>query len=102
MDLLHFRLNPRRSNHPKPFPCIPGKTRHFLLFEDQMSLCNYKYAMVLKFNDVSVGHVPKFLSKICYIYQKHGGTIIVRVTGERQYSKDLGQGGMELHAKNIF
>ena len=67
-----------------------------------MSLCNYKYAMVLKFNDVSVGHVPKFLSKICYIYQKHGGTIIVRVTGERQYSKDLGQGGMELHAKNIF
>ena len=59
-----------------------------------MSLCNYKYAMVLKFNDVFVGHVPKFLSKICYFYQKHGGTIIVRITGERQYSKDLVQGGM--------
>ena len=67
-----------------------------------MSLCNYKYAMVLKFNDVFVGHVPKFLSKICYFYQKHGGTIIVRITGERQYSKDLVQGGMEFPVKYIF
>ena len=67
-----------------------------------MSLYNYKYTMDLKFHNVSVGHVPKFLSKICYFSQKHGGMIIVRITGERQYSKDLRQGGMELHTKNIF
>ena len=83
MDLFHFRLNPRRSNHPKPFPCIPCKTCHFLLFEGQTSLCNYKYTMVLKFNDVSAVHVPKFLPKTCYFYQKHEGTIIMRITSER-------------------
>ena len=58
--------------------------------------------MVLKFNDVSVGHVPKFLSKICYFYQKHGRNLLVRITGERQYSDDLEQGGMELPATYIF
>ena len=53
------------------------------------ALVQDKYAMFLKINDVSFGHVPKFLSKICYFDQKHGETIIVRITGERQYSKDL-------------
>ena len=62
---------------------VSQETRPAALVQD-------KYTMVLKFNDVSVGHVPKFLSKICYFYRKPGGTIIVRITGERQYSKDLG------------
>ena len=66
------------------------------------ALVRNEYVMVLKFNDVSVGHVAKFLSKIYYFHQKHRGTTIARITGERQYSEDLGQGGMELPAKYIF
>ena len=51
---------------------------------------------------VTVGHVPKFLSKITYFYIKNGGKLLVRITGKRKFSKNLPQGGMELPALYIF
>ena len=40
-------------------------------------------------NNQTVGHVPKFFSKLTFFFLKHGGTLTVKVTGERRYSFDL-------------
>ena len=49
-----------------------------------------------------VGHVPKFLSKLTFFFLKHGGTLTIKVTGERRCSFDLAQGGMEIPAEFIY
>ena len=49
-----------------------------------------------------VGHVPKFLSKITYFFLKLGGDLVVKMAGQRRYSRDLDQGGMELPGTYIF
>ena len=74
-------------------PC--HKKRPSALVED-------KYAMALKFNDTTFGHVPKFLSKITYFFLKLGGDLVVKITGQRRYSRDLDQGGMELPGTYVF
>ena len=66
------------------------------------ALVEDKYAMALKFNDTTVGHVPKFLSKITYFFLKLGGDLVVKITGQRRYSRDLDQGGMELPGTYVF
>ena len=58
--------------------------------------------MALKYSGVTMGHVPKFLSKITYFYIRNGGKLLVRITGRRRFSNDLPQGGMELPALYKF
>ena len=48
------------------------------------------------------GHVPKFLSKITYFFLKLEGDLVVKITGQRRYSRDLDQGGMELPGTYVF
>ena len=72
----------------------PGK-RPGALVED-------RYAIAIISNNQTVGHVPKFLSKLTFFFLKHGGTLKVKVTGERRYSFDLAQGGMEIPAEFIY
>lgn len=36
----------------------------------------FKYAMVVRFNDVTVGHVPKFLSKKTSFYIREEGKVL--------------------------
>ena len=55
-----------------------------------------KYAMALKLDGKTIGHIPMFLSKIAYFFLKNGGTLEVEINGPRQYSRDLDQGGLEL------
>ena len=51
---------------------------------------------VLKDADV-VGHIPRKISTICYVFLgRPGSTITCKVTGTRRYSSDLPQGGMEI------
>ena len=45
---------------------------------------------------VVVGHVPCFISPICSVFLRRGGTINCRVTGTRKYSSDLSQGELEI------
>ena len=66
------------------------------------ALVQDKYAIALEQKNVIVGHIPKFLSKITYFYLKHGGDLLVKIIGKRQYSRDLSQGGMELPALYVF
>ena len=66
------------------------------------ALVEDRYAIAIISNNQTVGHVPKFLSKLTFFFLKHGGTLTVKVTGERRYSSDLAQGGMEIPAEFIY
>ena len=43
-----------------------------------------------------VGHVPRKISAICSLFLRQSGKISCCVTGPRQYSSDLPQGGLEI------
>ena len=62
------------------------------------SLIDDKFAIALVNNNDSatVGHVPKFMSKLTYVFLKHGRHIKCEITGGKKYSKDLEQGGLEI------
>ena len=66
------------------------------------ALVEDKYAIVIISNYHTVGHVQKFLSKLIFLFLKHGATLTVKVTGERRYSFDLPQEGMEIPAQFIY
>ena len=49
-----------------------------------------------------VGHVPRKISAICSLFLRRGGRIQCEVTGTRQYSRDIPQGGLEIPCRYIF
>jgi len=49
-----------------------------------------------------VGPVPRKISHICYIFLLHFGSIICRVTGPKQYSRDLERGGLDVLCEYRF
>ena len=51
---------------------------------------------------VVVGHVPRLIPMVCSIFIRRGGCIMCVVTGSRQYSADLPQGGLEIPCCYIF
>ena len=51
---------------------------------------------------VTVGHVPCLISTVCSVFIRRGGAIVCIVTGPRQYSSDLPQGGLEVPCRYIF
>ena len=55
-------------------------------------------AVAVKRTTTSVvsGHVPRFMSEICSIFLRRGGTIECIVVGARKHSSDLPQGGLEV------
>ena len=56
-----------------------------------------RYAVaVCKAGDEIVGHLPRNISTMCSIFIRRGGIINCTVSGRRQYSRDLPQGGMEI------
>ena len=55
-----------------------------------------KYAIALINSElVTVGHLPKFKSKLAHFFVKHAGKIRCEFTGSKRYSSDLEQGGNE-------
>ena len=66
------------------------------------ALVEDKYAIAIISNNQTVGHVPKFLPKLTFFFLKHGATLTIKVTGERRYSFDLPQEGMEIPAEFIY
>ena len=73
------------------------------LEDDLQSLVHDKYALALINSDsVTVGHLPKFMSKLAHFFVKHAGKIRCEITGSKRYSSDLEQGGLEIPAKIIF
>ena len=74
---------------------VKQEIRPGALIEDQ-------YAIAICSDGQTIGHVPKFLSKLTNIFIKNGGELSVTVIGERRYSRDLAKGGMEIPADFIF
>ena len=71
--------------------------------DDPQSLVHDKYATALiNSESVTVGHLPKFMSKLAHIFVKHAGKIRCEITGSKRYSSDIEQGGLEIPAKIIF
>ena len=66
------------------------------------ALVEDRYAIAIISNNQTVGRVPKFLSNLTFFFLKHGGTLTVKVMGERRYSFDLAQRGMEIPAEFIY
>ena len=55
------------------------------------------YAVAVKKGQLIVGHVPRKISAACSLFLQIGnGSITSTITGNRQYSQDLPQGGLEL------
>ena len=71
--------------------------------DDPQSLVHDKYVIALiNSESVTVGHFPKFMSKLAHFFVKHGGKISCEITGSKRYSSDLEQGGLEIPAKIMF
>jgi len=54
------------------------------------------FAVAIKKDGITVGHVPKTISEVCSIFSQRRGVIFSRVTGHRRYSADLDKGGLEI------
>ena len=66
------------------------------------ALVEDKYSIAVLDNGQTIGHVPKFLSQLIFFFLKYEGTLSIKVTGERRFSFDLPQGGMEIPADFVF
>ena len=65
--------------------------------DDLQSLIHNKFAIALVNNySVTVGHIPKFISKLTNFFLKHGGHIKCKIDGGKKYSKYLEQGWLEV------
>ena len=60
-----------------------------------------KHCVAIKKGSITVGHVPKDISRLAKYFIVHGGTITCKITGKRQRSK-LMRGGLEVPCKYIF
>ena len=54
------------------------------------------FAVAVARSGITVGHIPRKISSTCSMFLRLGGMINCRVTGERRYSADLSQGGLEV------
>ena len=56
-----------------------------------------KFAIALVISDlIAVDHISKFMSKLTYVFLKHGGHIKCKITMVKKYLKDLKQSGIEI------
>ena len=65
----------------------------------ELSNLHDPFAVAVVKNSTTVGHVPK---KVCSLFLRRNGTITCHVTGRRQYSRDLPQGGLEIPCVYVF
>ena len=70
--------------------------------EREMDNTADRFAVAVKKDAVVVGHVAKKISSICSMFIHRGGSIVCTVTGFRQFSDDLVQGGLEIPCKLTF
>ena len=61
-----------------------------------------RYAVSVVKNDTIIGHLPRKVSKVCSLFLRRGGRIQCRVSGSRQFSADLPQGGLEIPCTLVF
>ena len=60
------------------------------------------YSVAVKKGDLTVGHVPRRMSRMSNLFIRRGGQVSSRVEGRRQFSADLPQGGLEVPCTYLF
>ena len=55
-----------------------------------------RYAVAVRKDTLTVGHLPKRISELAWYFLRIGGSITCEVSGRRCYSYDLPQGGVEV------
>ena len=55
-----------------------------------------RYAVAVINDTQVVGHVPRKISFVCHLFLRNLGMMVCKITGPRQYSADLHQGGLEV------
>ena len=73
------------------FPCLREEGNPFDLFA----------VSVVRAGNI-IGHVPRKISAACSLFLRNRGSIQCTITGGRQYSRDLIQGGLEVPCKLTF
>ena len=66
------------------------------------ALVKDEYAIAVKNGEQTVGHIPMFLSKLTFFFLRYDGKVSIKVNGQRRYSVDLIQGGLELLTEFTF
>ena len=61
-----------------------------------------RYAVAVMKNGTIIGHLPRRISKVSFIFLRRGGSITCKVSGSRRFSADLPQGGLEVPCKLLF
>ena len=51
---------------------------------------------------VTLGHLPKFMSKLAHVFVKHAGKIRCKITVSKRYSSDVERDCLEIPAKITF
>ena len=72
-------------------PCLPESGNR----ED-------RYAVAVINDTRVVGHVLRKISFICHLFLRHSRMMVCKITGPRQYSADLYQGGLEVPCQYQF
>ena len=60
------------------------------------------YAVSVEKGDAIVGHLPRQISAMCSLFICLNGSIFCEVTGQRRFSRDLPQGGLEIPCRLTF
>ena len=75
----------------------------FLITERELHNMADRYAVaVKKHSGETVGHLPRKILRLCSMFIDQGGDITCVVTGNRRYSSDLVQEGLEIPCNIIF
>ena len=61
-----------------------------------------RYAVAVIKDSVTIGHLPRKISRVCSLFLQRGGSITCTVTATRRYSADLPQGGLEIPCLLLF
>ena len=61
-----------------------------------------RYAVSVHRDEQAVGHLPRKISRLCSLFLGRSGSITATVTGRRQRSVDLPQGGLEVPCRLTF
>ena len=65
-------------------------------------LCDDTFVVAIKKDGKVIGHCLRKISALCSMFIRQGGKITCQVTGSRQYSSDLLQGGLEVPCKIFY
>ena len=84
-----------RAYHIYPHTRVPS---HGEVLSCSRECCNRTdpFAVVVKKEEDIVGHVPRWFSCASSLFLRSGGLLVCEISGNRCYSLDLLQGGMEI------